>query len=44
VIVILVLAFYPQFGLRRSAPSLRSTIAAAQSQGSTTAHQVAQTP
>jgi NADH-quinone oxidoreductase subunit M len=41
VIVILVLAFYPQFGLRRSAPSLRSTIAAAQSQGSTTPHQVA---
>jgi hypothetical protein len=48
VIVILVLAFYPQFGLRRSAPSLRSSIAAAQLQGATVtasrSHRVAQAP
>ena len=30
--VILVLAFYPQFGLRRSEPSVRSSIAAAELQ------------
>ncbi|MGH2914215.1 MAG: complex I subunit 4 family protein [Solirubrobacteraceae bacterium] len=30
VLVILVLAFYPQFGLRRSEPTVRATIAAAQ--------------
>jgi hypothetical protein len=41
-----VFAFYPQFGLRRSAPALRSSIAAAQLQGSTAshAHRVAQAP
>src|SRR5450755_2146036 len=43
VIVILVLAFYPQFGLRRSAPTLRSSLAAAQLQGATP-RRVAQTP
>jgi NADH-quinone oxidoreductase subunit M len=43
VIVILVLAFYPQFGLRRSAPTLRSSLAAAQLQGATP-RQVAQAP
>jgi NADH-quinone oxidoreductase subunit M len=32
VLVILVLAFYPQFGLKRSEPSLRATIAPAQAQ------------
>jgi NADH:ubiquinone oxidoreductase subunit 4 (subunit M) len=32
VVVILVLAFYPQFGLKRSEPSLRATIAPAQAQ------------
>jgi NADH-quinone oxidoreductase subunit M len=32
VLVILVLAFYPQFGLKRSEPSLRSAIAPAQAQ------------
>jgi NADH-quinone oxidoreductase subunit M len=32
VVVILVLAFYPQFGLKRSEPSLRATIAPAQLQ------------
>jgi NADH-quinone oxidoreductase subunit M len=32
VIVILVLAFYPQFGLRRSEPSVRAAIASAQIQ------------
>jgi NADH-quinone oxidoreductase subunit M len=32
VVVILVLAFYPQFGLKRSEPSLRATIAPAQIQ------------
>ncbi len=32
VLVILVLAFYPQFGLKRSEPSLRATIAPAQLQ------------
>jgi NADH-quinone oxidoreductase subunit M len=30
VLMILVLAFYPQFGLRRSEPSVRSSIAPAQ--------------
>jgi NADH-quinone oxidoreductase subunit M len=44
VLVILVLAFYPQFGLKRSAPSLRSSIAAAQLQGAVGSHQVAQAP
>jgi NADH-quinone oxidoreductase subunit M len=43
VIVILVLAFYPQFGLRRSAPTLRRSLAAAQLQGATP-RRVAQTP
>ena len=43
VIVILVLAFYPQFGLRRSAPSVRGSLAAAQLQGADS-HQVAQAP
>jgi NADH-quinone oxidoreductase subunit M len=43
VIVILVLAFYPQFGLRRSAPTLRSSLAAVQLQGSTP-RRVAQAP
>jgi NADH-quinone oxidoreductase subunit M len=43
VIVILVLAFYPQFGLRRSAPTLRSSLAAAQLQGATP-RRVAQAP
>jgi len=32
VLVILVLAFYPQFGLKRSEPSVRATIASAQAQ------------
>jgi NADH-quinone oxidoreductase subunit M len=32
VAVILVLAFYPQFGLKRSEPTLKSTIAPAQAQ------------
>jgi NADH-quinone oxidoreductase subunit M len=32
VLVILVLAFYPQFGLKRSEPSLRAAIAPAQIQ------------
>ncbi len=35
VLVILVLAFYPQFGLKRSEPSLRATIAPAQIQAAT---------
>jgi NADH-quinone oxidoreductase subunit M len=43
VIVILVLAFYPQFGLKRSAPSVRGSLAAAQLQGADS-HQVAQAP
>jgi NADH-quinone oxidoreductase subunit M len=43
VIVILVLAFYPHFGLRRSAPSLRSSLAAVQLQTSIP-RRVAQTP
>jgi NADH-quinone oxidoreductase subunit M len=34
VLIILVLAFYPQFGLRRSEPSVRSAIARAQAQAS----------
>jgi NADH-quinone oxidoreductase subunit M len=42
-IVVLVLAFYPQFGLRRSAPTLRSSLAAAQLQGATP-RRVAQAP
>jgi NADH-quinone oxidoreductase subunit M len=32
VLVILVLAFYPQFGLRRSEPSVRAALAPAQAQ------------
>jgi NADH-quinone oxidoreductase subunit M len=47
VIVLVVLSFYPQFGLRRSAPTLRSSLAAAQLQGATGSHtssKVAQTP
>jgi NADH-quinone oxidoreductase subunit M len=47
VIVILVLAFYPQFGLRRSAPTLRSSLAAVQLQtatGHSSSSRVAQTP
>jgi NADH-quinone oxidoreductase subunit M len=43
VIVILVLAFYPQFGLRRSAPSLRSSLAATHLQ-TATPRRVAQAP
>ena len=35
VLVILVLALYPQFGLKRSEPSLRATIAPAQTQAAT---------
>ncbi len=42
-IVVVVLAFYPQFGLRRSAPTLRSSLAAVQLQG-TTPRRVAQAP
>ena len=34
VLIILVLAFYPQFGLRRSEPSVRAAIAPAQAQSS----------
>jgi NADH-quinone oxidoreductase subunit M len=34
VLIILVLAFYPQFGLRRSEPSVRSAVARAQAQAS----------
>jgi NADH-quinone oxidoreductase subunit M len=37
VLVILVLAFYPQFGLRRSEPSIRATVAPAQAQTQTQA-------
>jgi NADH-quinone oxidoreductase subunit M len=45
VIVILVLAFYPQFGLKRSAPSVRGSLAAAQLQGASPyAAQVAKAP
>jgi NADH-quinone oxidoreductase subunit M len=45
--VILVLAFYPQFGLRRSEPTVRAAVAPAQAQlaqASASAHQVAQVP
>ncbi|MFZ0041552.1 MAG: proton-conducting transporter membrane subunit, partial [Solirubrobacteraceae bacterium] len=46
VLVILVFAFYPQFGLRRSQPSLRTAIAPAQIQQHTLAanNQVAEAP
>ncbi len=37
VLIILVLAFYPQFGLRRSEPSVRAAIAPAQAQSSSSA-------
>ena len=37
VLIILVLAFYPQFGLRRSEPSVRAAIAPAQAQSSASA-------
>ena len=40
VLVILVLAFYPQFGLRRSEPSVRAAIAPAQAQSSASASSV----
>jgi NADH-quinone oxidoreductase subunit M len=43
VAVILVLAFYPQFGLRRSGPSLKASLAATQLQQAT-GRQVAQAP
>jgi NADH-quinone oxidoreductase subunit M len=45
--VILVFAFYPQFGLRRSDPSVKSAVAPAQAQiaqASGSAHRVAQVP
>ena len=46
--VILVLAFYPQFGLRRSAPTVRAAVAPAQAQqvaqASVNARKVAQAP
>jgi NADH-quinone oxidoreductase subunit M len=43
--VILVLAFYPQFGLRRSEPSLKASIAGVQAQqGTFVARRVAQRP
>jgi NADH-quinone oxidoreductase subunit M len=45
--VILVLAFYPQFGLRRSQSTVRAAVAPAQTQiaqASANAHQVAQVP
>ncbi|MFL5859293.1 MAG: NuoM family protein, partial [Solirubrobacteraceae bacterium] len=45
--VIVVLAFYPQFGLRRSEPTMRRTLAPAQAQlaqASGSAHTVAQVP
>jgi NADH-quinone oxidoreductase subunit M len=43
--VILVLAFYPQFGLRRSEPSLKASIAAVQvQQGTLLARRVASAP
>jgi NADH-quinone oxidoreductase subunit M len=46
VLVILVFAFYPQFGLKRSAPSLRAAIAPAELQQHplTAGNQVAQVP
>jgi NADH:ubiquinone oxidoreductase subunit 4 (subunit M) len=47
-VVILVLAFYPQFGLRRSESTVRAAVAPAQAQqvlqASARAHQVAQVP
>jgi NADH-quinone oxidoreductase subunit M len=45
--VIIVLAFYPQFGLKRSEPTVRATLAPAQAQlaaSSGTSHKVAQVP
>jgi NADH-quinone oxidoreductase subunit M len=44
--VILVLAFYPQFGLKRSEPTVTSTLAPAQAQlaASAATHKVAQVP
>ena len=46
--VILVLAFYPQFGLRRSQPAVNAAVAPAQAQlaaeASGTTHKVAQVP
>jgi NADH-quinone oxidoreductase subunit M len=45
--VILVFAFYPQFGLRRSEPTVKSAVAPAQAQiaqASGSAHRVAQVP
>jgi len=46
--VILVLAFYPQFGLRRSEPTVRAAVAPAQAQiaaqASGSSHKVAQVP
>jgi NADH-quinone oxidoreductase subunit M len=46
--VILVLAFYPQFGLKRSQPTVNAVVAPAQAQlaaqASATAHKVAQVP
>jgi NADH-quinone oxidoreductase subunit M len=46
-VVIVVLAFYPQFGLKRSEPTMRTTLAPAQAQlaaSSGTTHKVAQVP
>jgi NADH-quinone oxidoreductase subunit M len=43
-VVILVLAFYPQFGLRRSQPTMRVTLAPTQAQLSGNARAVAQAP
>jgi NADH-quinone oxidoreductase subunit M len=45
--VIIVLAFYPQFGLKRSEPAVRATLAPAQAQlaaAAGTTHKVAQVP
>jgi NADH-quinone oxidoreductase subunit M len=45
--VIIVLAFYPQFGLKRSEPTVRATLAPAQAQlaaAAGTTHKVAQVP
>jgi NADH-quinone oxidoreductase subunit M len=45
--VIIVLAFYPQFGLKRSEPTMRATLAPAQAQlaaSAGTSHKVAQVP
>jgi NADH-quinone oxidoreductase subunit M len=41
VLVILVLAFYPQFGLRRSEPSVRAAVASAQLQTTAVAQRIA---